>query len=169
MPTGIPLHEGLAWLAAEGTDEEQTDGQVATETIRLLESNQEEHSIAAGFSRPRSRSWLRRSISASSAGRTSVCPLANDRQDIPEAAFPPHSPVPKDGLAEPLLRQALQAYYASASFVDAQVGRILDALERLDLVEKTIVVLWSDHGFHLGDHHGIWQMRTLFSRAPGAL
>ena len=67
------------------------------------------------------------------------------------------------------MRQATQAYYACVSFVDAQVGRLLDALKRLQLAENTIVVFWSDHGYHLGEHQGIWQKRTLFeeaSRAP---
>jgi uncharacterized sulfatase len=61
--------------------------------------------------------------------------------------------------------------------VDAQVGRLMAALDRLGLVDNTIVVLWSDHGYHLGEHNGIWQKRTLFEqasrtpliiRAPGA-
>jgi uncharacterized sulfatase len=93
---------------------------------------------------------------------------AGDRDDIPPAAFAHNNAVPHYGLDEPTLRRALQAYYASVSFVDAQVGRLLDALDRLKLADSTLVVLWSDHGYHLGEHGGIWQKRTLFEESAGA-
>jgi arylsulfatase A-like enzyme len=95
--------------------------------------------------------------------------VPGDRDDIPTAAFAHNCPIPNYNLDEPTLIAATQAYYACVSFVDAQVGRLLDALDRLDLAEDTIVVFWSDHGYHLGEHDGIWQKRTLFeegARAP---
>ena len=58
----------------------------------------------------------------------------------------------------------IHGYYASASYMDAQVGRVLDALDRLGLRESTIVVLWGDHGWHLGDH-GLWCKHTNFETA----
>ena len=58
----------------------------------------------------------------------------------------------------------MQAYYASISFLDANVGRVLDALDRLGLVDNTIVVFFSDHGYHLGEH-GQWMKQTLFERS----
>ena len=63
------------------------------------------------------------------------------------------------------LRKALQAYYATISFVDSQVGRLMTALDEFKLADNTIVVLWSDHGYHLGEHNGIWQKRTLFEQS----
>ncbi len=58
-------------------------------------------------------------------------------------------------------REALRGYYAAISWVDAQVGRLLDALERFGLAENTTIVFWADHGFMVGEH-GQWQKRMLF-------
>ncbi len=78
-------------------------------------------------------------------------------------------PHPKDRtLSAERVRRLRQGYYASVSYVDAQVGRLLDALERLGLAENTIVVLWGDHGWKLGEH-GSWCKMTNFeidTRAP---
>jgi len=61
-------------------------------------------------------------------------------------------------------RTMVHGYYASTAFVDAQVGVVLDALDRLDLWDNTVVVLWGDHGWHLGDH-GLWCKHTNFEQA----
>lgn len=70
----------------------------------------------------------------------------------------------KPSLAQPVsdgyARRLVHAYYASVSYVDAQIGRVLDALESNGLSENTIVVVWSDHGWHLGDHR-VWGKHTL--------
>jgi len=61
-------------------------------------------------------------------------------------------------------RTMFHGYYASTAFVDAQIGSMLDTLDRLDLWKNTIVVLWGDHGWHLGDH-GLWCKHTNFEQA----
>lgn len=94
---------------------------------------------------------------------------ANDRDDIPPAAFAHNCPIPNYGLDEQTCLKALRAYYATVTFVDAQVGRLIEAVDRLGLADRTVIVLWSDHGYHLGEHQGVWQKRCLFeesARAP---
>ncbi|MCE7062039.1 sulfatase [Dyadobacter sp. CY343] len=159
------LGSALAWRATEGTDEEQTDGMVATEAIKLLgEHKDEPFFLAVGFYRPHSPYVAPQKY-------FDQYPLANiplpkeipgDLDDIPEAAIftkPPHW-----GLDESQRREALRAYYATISFIDAQVGRVLDALDKLKLTDKTIIVLWSDHGYNVGQH-GQWMKQSLFENS----
>ncbi|MDX1284923.1 MAG: sulfatase [Draconibacterium sp.] len=61
-------------------------------------------------------------------------------------------------------RKIRHAYYACVSYTDAQVGKLLDELETLGLDENTIVVIWGDHGWHLGDHM-VWGKHTIFERS----
>src|SRR5690606_6550984 len=76
-----------------------------------------------------------------------------------------YTPVPKDPpLAPELQRTLIHGYYASVSYMDAQVGRVIDELDRLGLAENTIVVLWGDHGWHFGDH-GAWTKHTNYEEA----
>ena len=72
---------------------------------------------------------------------------------------------PDDGLEDPDYRRKLKhGYAACVSFVDAQIGRILDKVESLGLNKNTIIVLWGDHGWHLGEHH-LFGKHTSFERA----
>ncbi len=166
------ISAALSWLAADGKDEEQTDGMIATEAIKLMEQKKNEpFFIAAGFFRPHTPYVAPKKYFDLYPIEDMRLPYApkNDREDIPTAAFAHNCPIPHYNLDERTCRKAMQAYYACVSFIDAQVGRMLDALDRLDLAKNTIVVFWSDHGYHLGEHNGIWQKRTLFeqgARAP---
>lgn len=174
------ISAALSWLAADGADEEQTDGMIATEAIKMMQAKRgQPFFLGVGFFRPHTPYVAPRKYFEMYPLKDMRLPYApkGDRDDIPTAAFAHNCPVPHYGLDELTLRKALQAYYATVSFVDAQVGRLMAALDRLGLVDNTIVVLWSDHGYHLGEHNGIWQKRTLFEqasrtpliiRAPGA-
>ncbi len=76
-----------------------------------------------------------------------------------------YAPVPVSSVIDAeLQRQLIHGYYASTSYVDAQIGRVLEELERLQLDKNTIVVIWGDHGFHLGDL-GIWTKHTNYEQA----
>lgn len=166
-----PISAALSWLAAEGTDEEQTDGLIATEAIKLLEAHREDPLfLAVGFFRPHTPYVApKKYFDLYPLERIHLPPTPpGDRDDIPPIALAHNNRTPHYGLDELTCRQALQAYYAAVSFVDAQVGRLLDALDRLGLADSTLVVLWSDHGYHLGEHGGIWQKRTLFEESAGA-
>jgi iduronate 2-sulfatase len=92
----------------------------------------------------------------------------DDRADIPKTAFAHNNPVPNYNLPIEEVLRAKQAYYANVSFIDAQVGRLLIAVEELGLADNTIIVFWSDHGYHLGEHNGIWQKRCLFEESAAA-
>ncbi len=166
------ISAALSWLAADGKDEEQTDGMITTEAIKLMEQHREKpFFIAAGFFRPHTPYVAPKKYFDLYPLEEMQLPYAplGDRDDIPTAAFAHNNPVPHYGLDELTCRKAMQAYYACVSFIDAQVGRLMAALDRLKLADNTIVVFWSDHGYHLGEHNGIWQKRTLFeqgARAP---
>jgi iduronate 2-sulfatase len=165
------ISAALSWLAAEGTDEEQTDGMIATEAIRLMgEPREKPFFLGVGFFRPHTPFVAPRKyfdLYPPESLRLPYAP-ADDRADIPVAAFAHNNPVPHYGLDEKTLLEARQAYYACVSFVDAQIGRLLAALDELGLAENTLVVFWSDNGFHLGEHGGVWQKRTLFEESAGA-
>ena len=174
------ISAALSWLAADGDDLEQTDGMITTEAIKLMEVKRDKpFFLGVGFFRPHTPFVAPKKYFAMYPLNEMRLPYApkGDRDDIPIAAFAHNCPVPNYGLDDLTLRKALQAYYATVSFVDAQIGRLMAALDQLKLADNTIVVLWSDHGYHLGEHNGIWQKRTLFEqsarspliiRVPGA-
>jgi len=61
-------------------------------------------------------------------------------------------------------RRVIHAYYACVSYIDAQIGKLLDELEKQGIANNTIIALWSDHGYHLGDH-GLWNKTTNFEHS----
>ncbi|MBK1875855.1 sulfatase [Pelagicoccus mobilis] len=74
-------------------------------------------------------------------------------------------PIPTSGpISGELQRKMLHGYAACVSYVDAQVGKLLDALEETELLDDTIICLWGDHGFHLGDKQ-VWGKHTNFEQA----
>jgi uncharacterized sulfatase len=163
----------------KGKDEEHTDGKVATEAIKLLEEHKDKpFFIAAGFYKPHCP-WITPNKYFDLYDLATIqIPKepADYLKDVPKPALASTTPWPWFGVTEPQARECKQAYYAAISFVDAQIGRIVDAVDRLKLWDNTIVVFWSDHGYHLGEH-GLWMKQSLFENsarvplvviAPGA-
>ena len=162
---GTDLGGTLSWLADDGEDVEQTDGKIADGAIKLLEKYRDRpFFLGVGFFRPHTPYVSPKCyfelypvdsislITGPSAGRDGV--------PRPALTVDP----PNYGLNAEILRKAIQAYFASITFMDAQLGRVLNALDRLKLADKTIIVLVSDHGYHLGEH-GLWQKQSLFEES----
>ena len=157
--------DGLAWQEIPCADDDLIDGGHARAAIGWLEQRDETKPffLAVGFHRPHLPL-------VAPAKYFDLYPLdaitlptepADDEADIPAPAR--NGAVPGYALtATPEQRRAaIRAYLATVSFMDAQAGRVLDALTRLGVAERTIVIFTSDHGWHLGEH-GLWHKRSLF-------
>ena len=156
----------LSWLASDGTDEEMTDGQIADAVIKQMEANKARpFFVACGFFRPHTPYVAPKKYFELFPPDKFELPKVPDghRAAGPAPAFGSSKPE-QDKMTDAQRRQALQAYYASTAFMDAQVGRVLDGLEKLKLADKTIVVFISDHGYHLGEH-GLWQKMSIFENS----
>lgn len=172
------LPRGAAYERPEVEDEAYADGRVARETIRRLQAAKKRGQpffIAAGFARPHLPFSAPKKYWDMHDPDRLPQPVYEDHPvDSPTVAHKRggeirnYFPVPDKGdpaqISEQVKRELIHGYYASTSFVDAQIGKVLDALKRLDLEKDTIVVLWGDHGFHLGDL-GIWTKHTNYEQA----
>jgi iduronate 2-sulfatase len=159
----------LSWFASPKPDAEHTDGLNAADAEWVLERCAKQRDrpffLAVGFFRPHTPYVSPRSyfdLHPKAAMRV-VSGVEEDQKDIPPPGLGSYKRE-QDKLTDDLRREALQAYYASISFMDAQVGRVLDALDRLGMAEDTIVVFTSDHGYHTGEH-GLWQKMSLFEES----
>lgn len=145
----------------DGSD--QADYMVATKAIALLRQRKDEGKqffLAVGFVRPHFPMVQPKRFFDRYPHNTMVIPplIKNDLDDIPEVGRG------SDGKGlntmEESRRRMWQAYYASVTFMDEQLGRVLDELDRLNLSDSTAVIFTTDHGYHLGEH-GFWQKGNL--------
>ncbi|MBX3413122.1 MAG: sulfatase [Pirellulales bacterium] len=167
---------GAAYEAADAPDNAYPDGATADEAVHRLQAAatrpDQPFFLAVGFVKPHLPFCAPRKY-WDLYDRASFEPAA--RQTPPDGA-PEYAPqfggelrryknIPGEGLLPPELQLTLQhGYYAAMSYMDAQIGRVLDELDRLDLASNTIIVFWGDHGWHLGDH-GIWCKHTNYEQA----
>lgn len=152
----------LAFFESPAADRLMTDSIGADEAIRQLHANRHRpFFIALGLYRPHVP-WV---VPSAYFDRYPLAMLQTQPLRAEEMALGQKAaystPTPNYGLDQAHCRKALQGYYASTTFMDVQVGRVLDALHRLGLVHNTIVVFWADHGWALGEH-GQWQKNMLF-------
>jgi len=170
------LPRGAAWELSDVPDNAYADGRIADEGIRRLQAAAERTDtpffLALGFVKPHlpltapKKYW--------DIHDPKAFPLASYQLD-PEGApayagksggeIVNYAPLTVPNLRdEAIQRRLIHAYYACASFSDAQIGRVLDEVDRLKLSDNTIIVLWGDHGWHLGDH-GYWTKHTTYEQA----
>ncbi|UCD53258.1 MAG: sulfatase [Phycisphaerales bacterium] len=159
----------LSWYASPKSDQYHTDGLLAADAEWALErcARQKDRPffLAVGFYRPHTPYVSPKPYFERYPEREMpvVRGVKEDQADLPAPALGSYKKE-QDKLTDDLRRQCVQAYYASITFMDAQLGRVLDALDRLGLADNTIIVFTSDHGYHLGEH-GLWQKMSIFEES----
>lgn len=195
-PENVELHEqrqqqagrkrGPAWESADVPDDAYTDGVLvnrALEDLKRLKSKDRLFFLAVGFFKPH---------------LPFIAPQKywdlydHDQIQLPDNYSPPqdapkesihnsgelraYAGIPASGpVSEETARNLIHGYYACVSYTDAQIGKLLDELDRLELTDNTIVVLWGDHGWNLGEHtlwckHSCYETSMqipLIVRSPG--
>jgi arylsulfatase A-like enzyme len=168
-------HRGLPFEAAKVHDSVYRDGKTALKVIqdlnKLKEANQP-FFLTMGLSKPHL---------PFTAPQKYWDFYDRDKIELPESYIQPESTpryafhnygelrqyenIPKKGdLPDTLAKELIHGYYACVSYIDAQIGLVLDELKRLDLEDDTIVILWGDHGWNLGDHK-LWSKHVTFETA----
>lgn len=162
---GIPYGSSMTYLEDEGADEEQTDGKVATEAIEMMRANKDKpFFIAVGFYRPHVPEVAPKKYF--DLYNVDDMKIAGETPEALAKVLPATRAWTPDnfGMNDAEQRKMIQSYYAATSFMDAQVGRVLTALDELELADDTIVVFTSDHGFLLGEH-GQWMKNVLWENS----
>jgi arylsulfatase A-like enzyme len=177
---------GPAYESSDSADNEYADGMIATKAVddlRRLADHDGPFFLAVGFMKPHlpfvapKKYWDLYDPNAITLPENYRVPSgAPDEAIHSSGELRAYSGIPPKGpVSEQTARSLIHGYYACVSFADAQIGRVLDELERLELQDQTIVVLWGDHGWNLGDHT-LWCKHSCFEssmhapliiRAPG--
>jgi iduronate 2-sulfatase len=173
----------LTWKKREavqayaGPDDAQQDGQAATRAIAALrEWRDERFFLAVGFLKPHLPFTApKKYFDMYDPRELPAIPFPARPDGAPDLAFTRsqelrgYTDIPNDGpIPAEKARELIHGYYAAVSYMDAQAGRVLDELDRLGLTEKTVVVLFGDHGFHLGEQD-LWAKSNTYeldNRAP---
>lgn len=169
---------GLPYDAANVSDAAYFDGQLANkaiETLRRLKKQNKPFFLGTGFFKPHlpfnapQKYWDLYSEESIHLPDNYFMP-----ENAPDAAIHnfgelrSYYGVPEEGpVSEEMARQLIHGYYACVSYTDAQIGKLIQALEDLDLAKNTIIVLWGDHGWQLGEHT-LWCKHANFKTSLNA-
>ncbi len=171
--------KGPAYEISSKPDDELPDGATAAEAVKrlaVLKSRREPFFLAVGFVKPHlpfvapKKYWDMYNPNLIPVPTTNKLPTGspqfaghNNGELHAYPGVPKGNPIPSE-----FARTLRHGYYSCISYTDAQIGRLLDALDKEGLADNTIIVLWGDHGWQLGDH-GLWHKHTNFeiaARAP---
>jgi arylsulfatase A-like enzyme len=166
----------------DAPDEAYGDGQIANNSVKMIQqlANREKpFFIAVGFKKPHlpfiapKKYWdLYKSenieLSSFQKAPENSPSFAMHTWGELKAYSDIKPAIQANGLLNPeKQRELIQGYMAAVSYTDAQIGKVLDELEKQGVLDETIIVLWGDHGWHLGDH-GIWCKHSNFEQATHA-
>jgi uncharacterized sulfatase len=157
--------QGKGGVVLRAEDGDTWDGFVARKAAELMEKAAQEGKpffVAAGFRRPHTP-YIAPEKYFALYDPAKLQPRSGPPEHlakIPDLALTYRLGDPKFPEKSP--GETMAAYYASISFMDAQVGVLLETLDRLKLWDRTVVVFHSDHGYHLGEHGGLWHKMCLF-------
>ena len=164
LPERTPL-SNLSWHALNVDDDELRDGKTAKRAVEVLEEIKDfQFLLAVGFRKPH--------LPFSAPIKYFELYDTQFSENVPDIIITPRNEgrslidIPTEGgpLSKEKTLELIRAYAAATSYVDAQVGRILDQLDALGLTENTVIVFVGDHGFHLGEN-GRFAKRTIFEVA----
>ncbi len=156
------------WRAAEGTDDDQEDGQIAKKAVELIKTKRDKpFFLAVGFKKPHDPFIAPKKY-------FDMYPLEEcNPPELPQGWEPPYDhTLPGETsvfnkFSDNDKREFLRSYYACSSFMDTQVGRLLNALKETGQLDNTLIVFFSDHGYHLGEHNW-WNKVTIFEKGTNA-
>ena len=162
---GVPL----SWKMSNNPDEKEPDGATARRIAQLIDQNKNKpFFIGCGFHKPH-LPWVAPKKYVDRYKRDQIR-LPNtppdDRDDIPPIALTHQDS--DDKMTDDDRRMAILSYHAATTFMDAQLGLVLDAVDHNKLWDNTVVVLFGDHGWHLYDHLQLWRKMTVFEQSAHA-
>ena len=175
LPPWVPFNQEFipSWRALDVEDNHLADGKVAEQAVAVLEELQHtQFFLAVGFEKPHLPFYAPQKYYELYAQQEFDLPATSELPiDAPAIAnnnlkgLRLYKDIPDEGpFSEAKILDLIRAYAASTSYMDAQVGHVIQQLDTLGLSQNTVVVFVGDHGFHLGEH-GTWRKNTLFEVA----